>query len=108
MTKKDKRILLKAYETYTKSEIYVIEQAYKKPSQAKIWAFNNVCNYMKDVGGSELKIINHCNMKFTCGFLFEIDGKVYFRYFLPTRTICVSLEELREYALDETYEILMY
>ena len=95
MTKNDMRILQSAYHEYMQSTMYNMSDAYKKPSDAKFWAFERIKDCSARLGGSEPKIIHNSICTFTAGFIYNNNGVNTFVYFLPTRSLEYPVYPLR-------------
>ena len=70
-----------AYWAYrNRSKARTIYGAYIKPSSKKVEAFKYCMNDMVDYNGHEMRIVHAGSHFFSCGFMFEKNGKRYFRY----------------------------
>lgn len=64
----------RAYETWKKSKLTCLEDAYKEPSEAKQRAWIRCIGICKANNGCDLRIIGHGCQMFSAGFIYEKDG----------------------------------
>lgn len=80
------------YDTYMRSSMCSIFDAYGKPSAAKVNAWNYCQALCDECGGYGLRVINYNTFTFTAGFeTIDIDtGVVQFTYITPNYDITVD------------------
>lgn len=87
-TQKGQRIL-KAYECAKYDHIY---EAYKKPSNHKVVAFNDIMNEMSRVGGSDMRITGAGSDYFSCAYTVKDgSGFDYIIYHTQCNRFCVQI-----------------
>ena len=91
LTSANRRLALKNYDAYLKSNTYELYQAYGRCSSAKLKAWDYCKELMWDFHGHGLKIISHNGYQFTAGFMFEYEGKEMFMYISKTHDIAVEV-----------------
>lgn len=69
-----------------------IFKAYKKPSTAKIYAFNNIKNEMSEVGGYGLRVTHAGSHYFSVAYLLNEDNKKWLIYHTRTKCFKISYE----------------
>ena len=84
MTEIKGKKLLGFYQSYCRSTEYNIFQAYNRPSDAKIRAFDYCLDLMSKLDGHGIRIVGHNCMTFSAGFEFEKDGRRYYCHITPT------------------------
>lgn len=78
--------------TYQKSTMFNLTDAYVKPSAAKSAAWYSCLRDMVNNAGWGLKVLSYNTFMFTCGYLF-VDpetGVIKFKYFTPNHTTIVD------------------
>lgn len=83
------------YDYYTKTNLpRNIRQAYKKPSDNKLWSFQRWCNHIADQGAYDIRILSATCQRYTIGYLFDKDGETYFGYITPQYHRYCNIKEL--------------
>jgi len=71
---------------YDNAKYSTIEQAYKAPSQAKIYAFDHIWFEMKRNHGTGMRITGKSCHFFSCAYkYYDEEGQLHLRYHYPTR-----------------------
>lgn len=102
MNKRQKEMTIYAFRRWQLGKGYdTISTAYKNASWNKYKAFYRIENYMTEINGSGLLILNVNSHWFTAGFVGWIDGLMHFIYLTGHNIYRLPLESLNQ----ETGEI---
>ena len=84
-----------AYQVWQKSDMTDIRSAYRKPSNAKLSAWEFCKQRVKRYGGYGLRVVHNTCHIFTCGFCYrdEDTNQLHFVYITPNYETIVEVEE---------------
>lgn len=71
-----------------------IRQAYKNPSDNKLYSFQYWCNIIAKQGAYDIRILSANCQHYTIGYLFDKDGETYFGYITPQYHRYCNIKEL--------------
>lgn len=91
MNKTEYKVFEKRYSDYINSNYYTLEQAYKKPSDAKCAVWERCREKCAYLNGSGLKIVYNGNQMMSVGFTYWQNNREYFCYITKFETLYYRL-----------------
>lgn len=82
--------------SYLNSSFTSLFDCYKSVSQEKLRAFEDIHLSCHADKGHDLRIIHANSFQFTAGYLFELNGEEYLKYFTRNETFLIPMAPVRK------------